>query len=390
MKHMLGGARAALAGLTFLAAGASHLTGVAVAAPWAKEATVNPLTGPSDWNVLNAVTRAGTNDGWAGGYKINWPNPDRNQILLEHWSGTSWSVHATPPTLGPDTEIEGMSSTAHNDVWAVGTTGDLINDAYKTFAMHWNGSSWTLVATSTFPLADLGVLDAVAARSKTNAWAAGSTAAGGLLEHWNGSTWSTSAGAPGPTILSGLAAAPDGTTWAVGASTDSITGATTTFAEHRVNGSWVRTPTPNPLDTQNEDVNQLDGVTALSKTNAWAVGIVGDEDADIPYRPLILHWNGTAWHRVSAPSPDAGGDPLFAILARSAKDVWAVGYGGKTITAVNTHAVVEHWNGTKWTASSIGPSFLGSLAANPANGQLWAAGYRSTTDHINTLLIAHS
>jgi len=382
--------RIILAGLVGALAGATCMTGVASAAPWTKLATVNPLTGPSDWNLFNAVTRPATNDGWAGGYRINFPTPDRHKILLEHWNGTSWSVQAPPKTLGPDTQIDGMASTATNDVWAVGTTGDLVDNAYETFAMHWNGTSWKVVPTPAFPPADVGVLQSVAARSATDAWASGGTAAGGLLEHWNGSTWSTVAGAPGSEYLSSVATGPNGVVWAVGSSFDTNTGVTKTFAEHRVNGSWVRTPTPNPLNTQDEDVNELHSVTVISKTDAWAVGMVGNEDAAEPYRPLILHWDGTAWHVVSAPSPDTGGDPLYGVLGRGAKDVWAVGYGGKTITTANTHAIVEHWDGSKWTESAAGPSVFFSIAENPANGRLWAAGYVNAPDHVNALVRAHS
>jgi hypothetical protein len=50
-----------LAGLVGALAGATSLTGVASAAAWTKLATVNPLTGPSDWNTFNAVTRPATN-----------------------------------------------------------------------------------------------------------------------------------------------------------------------------------------------------------------------------------------------------------------------------------------------------------------------------------------
>jgi hypothetical protein len=35
-------------------------------------------------------------------------------------------------------------------------------------------------------------------------------------------------------------------------------------------------------------------------------------------------------------------------------------------------------NGTKWTYASAGPSFFGSIAENPAGGDLWAAGYLET------------
>ena len=378
--------RAILASLVSMLAGAS-MTGVAAAAPWTKQATVNPLTGPGDWNSFSAVTRPGTNDGWAGGYKINSPNPDRDQILLEHWNGTSWSIHATPATVGPDSEIQGMASTAHDDVWAVGTTGDFLGSgSSQTFAMHWSGSAWALVPTPNLANA---ALQAVAARSPADAWAAGTNGSGvGLLEHWNGSTWTAIAGAPGAGDLDGVAFVPHGTVWAVGTSSDPSTGAATSFAEHRINGHWVRTPTPSPLDTDADDVNELDSVTALSPTNAWAVGTVGNEDTGVPYRSFILHWNGVEWRRVPAQSPDPGGDPLFAVLARNAKDVWAAGYGVEF--GPKSHAILQHWNGTRWTESAIHEGFLGSLAMNPANGRLWAAGYTDTNDHIDTLLEAHS
>jgi hypothetical protein len=377
--------RAILASLVTVLAGAT-MTGVAAAAPWTRQATVNPFTGPGDWNSFNAVTRPATNDGWAGGYTINSPTPNRDRILLEHWNGRGWRVQATPAVTGPDNQIQGMASTARNDVWAVGTTGDFIGGTTtQPFAMHWNGSAWGVVPTPGFPSA---ALLAVSARSPDDAWAAGQTDSGGLLEHWNGSAWSVSPGAPGSGGLNGVAVVPHGTVWAVGTSSDPITGAATTFAEHRVNGRWVRTPTPSPLDTDSDDVNELDGVTALSPKNAWAVGTVGNEDTGVPYRSFILHWNGAKWRRIPAQSPDPGGDPLFAVLARSAADVWAVGYGVEF--GPKSHAVVQHWDGTRWTERAIHEGFLGSLAMNRANGQLWAAGYTDASNHINTLLEAHS
>jgi hypothetical protein len=382
---MTGTHRAILASLVIVLAGTT-MTGVAAGALWTKQGTVNPLTGSGDWNSFNAVTRPAGNDGWAGGYTINYPNPNRDQILLEHWNGTSWKVQATPATPGPDSQIQGMASTARNDVWAVGTTGDFIGGTTtQPFAIHWNGSSWALVPTPSFPNA---ALLAVVARRPADAWAAGQNDSGGILEHWNGTAWGVSAGAPGAGGLNAVAYVPHGTVWAVGTSSDPITGAATTFAEHRVNGRWVRTPTPSPLDTDSDDVNELDSVTALSPKNAWAVGTVGNEDTGVPYRSFILHWNGSKWRRVPAQSPDPGGDPLFAVLARGADDVWAVGYGVEV--GPKSHAIIQHWNGTRWIESTIHEGFLGSLAVNRANGQLWAAGYTDTSTHVNTLLEAHS
>lgn len=58
---------------------------------------------------------------------------------------------------------------------------------------------------------------------------------------------------------------------------------------------------------------------AVGKT-AWAVGYAGD-------RTLIERWNGTAWTRVSSPSPP-GADDLAGVTAVSSRDAWAVGQSG--------------------------------------------------------------
>ena len=55
------------------------------------------------------------------------------------------------------------------------------------------------------------------------------------------------------------------------------------------NNFWTQQPTPSP--NLNNDLN---GVSAVSATNAWAVGytIVNGR-----VRTLILDWNGTAWSK---------------------------------------------------------------------------------------------
>ena len=63
-------------------------------------------------------------------------------------------------------------------------------------------------------------------------------------------------------------------------------------------------------------------MSALSRTDAWAVGTsFGPDD-------LTLHWNGTAWSQVSVPSPGSTANKqLSGVSAVSASDAWAVGYG---------------------------------------------------------------
>jgi hypothetical protein len=63
------------------------------------------------------------------------------QAAIEHWDGTSWSIVASPnpnPT-GPST-LNGIAAISANDIWAVGSIG--VN---KTITEHWDGTSWSIV-----------------------------------------------------------------------------------------------------------------------------------------------------------------------------------------------------------------------------------------------------
>jgi hypothetical protein len=54
--------------------------------------------------------------------------------------------------------------------------------------------------------------------------------------------------------------------------------------------------------------------------------------------PFARHFNGRSWKKAAVP----GG--AWALGARSAKDVWAVGQS----SGRNAHATVVHWDGRKW------------------------------------------
>jgi cytochrome c5 len=67
------------------------------------------------------------------------------QTLTEHWDGSSWRVLSSPNPggAGQDNVLRAVTATSGSDVWAVGRyNGSLL----VPFAMHWNGSSWTVVS----------------------------------------------------------------------------------------------------------------------------------------------------------------------------------------------------------------------------------------------------
>ena len=110
--------------------------------------------------------------------------------------------------------------------------------------------------------------------------------------------------------------------------------------------TWTEVPSP---------LLHANSVTALSPTNAWAVGTVTVfADHRQHTKPAIEHWDGTSWSIVSSPNPNPAptkDTALHGIAAVSADDIWAVGAGNFS-TVSGTATLIEHWYGTSWTIVS--------------------------------------
>ena len=125
-----------------------------------------------------------------------------NQAL--RWNGTTWSQVTTPNPEGTTANdangLDGVRCTSPSNCWAVGSYGfigsppTLLNEA-----LHWNGSTWTLVSTpdpgGTANL-DSNTLRAVRCLTASDCWAVGDAQKNGGADlnqalHWNGTKWST-------------------------------------------------------------------------------------------------------------------------------------------------------------------------------------------------------
>ena len=93
------------------------------------------------------------------------------QTLIEHWNGTSWSVVASPnPGAGG---LNGVAIVSATDSWAVGDFFNTTSSATQTLIEQWNGTSWSVVASPS-PSATTNLLEAAAADpSSGQAWAVG-------------------------------------------------------------------------------------------------------------------------------------------------------------------------------------------------------------------------
>ena len=101
------------------------------------------------------------------------------------------------------------------------------------------------------------------------------------------------------------------------------------------------------------------GALARSANNVWAVGWVGAQVA-------VQHFDGTSWSNVAVPTvAGASQSRLLGIDAASDSDIWAVGYA---ITDTY-HTLTMHWNGSAWSMTkSPDQRFPGQTVINALNG----------------------
>lgn len=185
------------------------------------------------------------------------------------------------------------------------------------------------------------------------------------------SAWSIIS-SPNPTgyhqsALNAVSALSATNAWAVGSNSEEG-GPIQQLIEQWDGASWQIVP------GQSEN---LAGVAVISANDIWAVG---SQKAGLPEpyqsRSLVEHWNGSAWSVVSSPRIGSQ-DRLNGVVALASNDVWAV---GSTLGMNARQPLIEHWNGTAWSVVT-GPALTGfpdsalqSITRIPGSNDLWAVG----------------
>jgi len=381
------------AGPALITAGAVVTAILAIAGP-AQAATgwtVTPSPNPVGNDVLNGVTVRAQNDAWAVGYRASGQRHFGTVMLTEHWDGTAWRDVPNPGFMFHDQSLLGVAASAANDAWAVGFTRVTSNRATAQLTAHWDGAAWTVVPTPAAGTRDklFSVLDF----SPTNVYAAGTGDNHAVIEHWNGSAWSPvtlpSFGPAGAsTSLTSLSASSPADIWALGTETHVVgVNVVSNAVSLHFNGvSWKVVPTATV-----SGVNRLTALTEVAPGNVWAVGeTIRTDGTGAGDKVLIEHFDGTAWRTVTAPAV-TGSPTMTGMVARSASDVWAVGYAAAGSFPVD-HTVTLHFDGVCWSTVDspnvgTGDNLLRGVAAGPVD--LWAVG-QSLTPAYTTLILHHS
>ena len=173
-----------------------------------------------------------------------------------------------------------------------------------------------------------------------------------------------------PTTLLGVTAVTASEAWAVGGIGQDPDAPTAITIQRWDGGKWSPVEAPSP----GSFVNELRGIDAAEPNDVWAVGRSDSGSGD---EPLVLHYDGTDWLESELP-PELHG-VLNGVAAVSPTDVWAVGFTGDDELSLE-RALVLHWDGTAWASVEVGRTIGGGRAAledieavSPTD--LWAVGY---------------
>jgi hypothetical protein len=325
----------------------------ASAAPGTVAAACQHITQPppvgSD-STLNGVGVISACNAWAVGSD----SAGTGKTLIDHWDGTNWTQVASPnPGAAPASDaLNAISVLSASDAWAVGST--MSGKVTSPLIEHWTGGKWVTVASP--KTGGQSLLQGIWAASARDIWAVGYTVTGphsgrvsSLIEHWNGTRWrAVSLRLTGPaksSYLTSVAGTSAQQIWVTGFYCSSVIKCVPTILAW--NGKrWRRSSVPSlPAAVS----GFLNGISAQSKSSAWAVGAAQTASAG---GPLIEHWNGHTWSRMKVAYPASSFSTLKAVQAFSASDVVAVGQYVPEPTGVDA-TITMTWNGTKWVTGPV-------------------------------------
>jgi alpha-tubulin suppressor-like RCC1 family protein len=166
--------------------------------------TPSPNPGRALDNELLSVDAASPTDIWAVG-DYRWADEQEPIMLAEHWNGEDWEVVHTS-RVGDGDGLFGVSGISATDAWAVGTYHESQGDEGERLFEHWNGTSWEPTKDKS-----AGLLAAVSSTAGDDVWAVGRR----NIVHWDGTAWSKVAAPPLRGDLRAVSADSATNAWAV-------------------------------------------------------------------------------------------------------------------------------------------------------------------------------
>lgn len=264
-------------------------------------------------------------------------------------AGHTWTIaHSPNRGGGAESSLQDISCPSATACVAVGFSSPRTGDSSRTLTETWNGTTWT-IAPSPSP-ATTSLLDGVSCRTASACTAVGYDNAYDhgdktLVETWNGTTW-TKVASPSPdgyNFLYGVSCASATFCFAVGVRETLKATDVKTLTETWNGTAWTVVPSPSPA-TGSAAFDTLSSVSCTAPNACTAVGYYLESNQLIPHA-LVETWNGTRWTLDTTPA--VANPILTGVSCTSAHTCTAVGTQGAS------KPLIETWNGTTWTAVSI-------------------------------------
>ncbi len=223
---------------------------------------------------LTSVAAGSSTSAWIAGYYYT-KNGTAQKPLIEHSKGSGFRRVSNKL---PDGQISGLAASSKKNAWATGST-----TAGGPIAAHWNGHHWKSVAISA---KTFGALGAVSTTSAKNVWALTNVNGQAASAHWNGKRWSLEAIAPTADLIVAIASSSAKNAWAVGYTYGTKGAVTVTF--HWNGKHWLKVASPSPGAQ-----TLLESVT-LHGHSGYAVGVISGKTG-LTSKPLVLKLSGKKW-----------------------------------------------------------------------------------------------
>jgi hypothetical protein len=309
---------------------------VATAAPTAWEPVAAPQPPNQLGHMMGSVSCPTTSFCMAVGTNAieNYSEP-----LAETFGGTSWTLRH-PLRSQARAQFDGVSCVSATDCTAVGEVFASDESDSQLLAEQWNGRTWRVETTPTF--SGGSTFTTVSCPSTSTCFASGSRSGGkGFIERWQsgGKGWSATLISPSLWAgISGISCVSSTDCVAVGSGSLTRDGSPQGLVETWNGSTWT-----DALSLPAADA--LFGVSCTSATSCVAVGtsLTG-------HHPISVVLSGATWtvHDLSVASSSEAA--LRGVACVSATSCTAVGYAA---TSTSSRAIAEHWNATTWAAESV-------------------------------------
>lgn len=303
-----------------------------------------------------AVAASGRLNAWATGIAGGNGSPASGRPIAARWHNGAWQVSRLPSGLSG--LLIAVSTDSASDAWTVSADGG--------YVLHWNGTRWS-VARRWHEGALPRELTGVTAFGPRDVWVFGGPGADPGLGTWhfNGSSWTNVATGPGAGIVEASALSP-ANMWAIGSASapqDSIVHYTGTWRQ-------VHASVLSGL--------QFSAITAISAGDVWAAATIGGN----PSAAYVVRLRNGRWARSRLPWPvnpvrmAGDGHGGIWLTAENSSGAWVIihgsAFGQWTRQALGSHRSMIGLALIPGTAALWGAGGEASTSAHAAT--VWAYG----------------